>query len=115
MNEKFNRLLHEHIRALLAPYPEVREGRMFGYPAFFVGKRMFACLYGEGLGLKLPAGNVALLLGRPGVVPFRPHGKPAMREWIQINHAQPESYQQDMPIILTAIQFVTNEISGRGK
>ncbi len=62
------------IRGLLAEIRDVREGRMFGYPAFFVGRRMFACIYGDGVGLKVPPTLAARSIARGAAVAFRPHG-----------------------------------------
>ena len=39
---------------LMSQYENVRMGHMFGYPAYFVGKYMFACLYEGKVGLKIP-------------------------------------------------------------
>jgi TfoX/Sxy family transcriptional regulator of competence genes len=33
---------------------DVRVGKMFGYPAYYIGRSMFACLYDGKVGLKLP-------------------------------------------------------------
>jgi TfoX/Sxy family transcriptional regulator of competence genes len=76
--------LLEAVRHLLQEAHGVRERPMFGYPAFFAGTRMFACLYEDGLGLRLPAARVVALLESAGGQAFRPHGKPAMREWIHV-------------------------------
>jgi hypothetical protein len=35
--------------------PGVVVGTMFGYPAYYVNKKLFACLYEEGIGIKVPA------------------------------------------------------------
>lgn len=80
------------IRGLLADDRDVRESRMFGYPAFFAGRRMFACIYGVGVGLKVPPALVARLIECGEAIAFRPHGKPTMREWIQINRSCSKDY-----------------------
>jgi hypothetical protein len=95
------------VRAILTGHPGVREGRMFGYPAFFVGKRMFACAYGQGVGVKLPADRVCELLKRADILPFRPHGKATMHEWVQINHTRSEDYAADRTLVLDAMHFVS--------
>jgi len=41
---------------------------MFGYPAFFVGRRMFVSMYGAGVGLKLPGEPAALAAVELGVL-----------------------------------------------
>ena len=100
----FSEANHAELRALLSVYPEVREGRMFGHPAWFVGRRMFACVYGDGVGLKLPEAEAAALLKRATVVRFQPYGKAPMREWIQVNRARPADYRRDRATLETAIR-----------
>jgi TfoX/Sxy family transcriptional regulator of competence genes len=107
--KRYSESHHRVLRDILRVYPEVREGRMFGHPAFYVGKKMFACLYEEGVGLKLPADEVAEQLANPGVVPFRPYGKPRMREWLQINRAESEQYQEDIALFERSIRFVSGQ------
>ena len=101
----FSAANHAEIRALLAVYPEVREGRMFGHPAWFVGRRMFACVYGAGVGLKLPEPEAAALLKRAGVVRFQPYGKAPMREWVQLNRARAADYRRDRATLEAAIRY----------
>lgn len=76
--------LIERLDALLLRAPGVRRGRMFGHPAYYVKGRMFACVYGDVVGLKLPEQAAAALVARGDAQPFQPHGKRRMREWIQL-------------------------------
>lgn len=64
--------------------PKVRRGKMFGHPAYYVNGRLFACVYGKVLGLKLPEGLVSDLIAHGRAEPFQPYGKRKMREWIQL-------------------------------
>ena len=80
---------------LLLAYPQVRAGKMFGFPAYYVGRKLCICLYEEGVGIKLPEQSVKRLLETdPHAIPFQPMGKPKMREWVQINLSQSEDYRQ---------------------
>ena len=73
---------------LLLRNPLVRSGKMFGYPGYYVGKKLCICLYEQGVGVKLPEKSAVQLLETDGnVIPFQPLGKAKMREWIQINLA----------------------------
>jgi hypothetical protein len=66
---------------LLLGHPLVRAGKMFGYSAYYVGKKLCICLYEQGVGVKLPVQPVARLLETDrNVVPFQPMGRPKMRE-----------------------------------
>lgn len=40
--------------SLVLNMPGVEEGKMFGYAAYYVGGKLFACLYGAGVGVKVP-------------------------------------------------------------
>jgi hypothetical protein len=42
---------------LLLSHPLVRAGKMFGFPAYYVGKKLCICLYEDGVGIKLPASS----------------------------------------------------------
>jgi hypothetical protein len=79
---------------LLLGNPLVRPGKMFGFPAYYAGRKLCICLYEGGVGVKVPEQTVARLLETdPNVVPFQPLGKPKMREWIQINLSRSEDYR----------------------
>jgi len=76
------------IDAVLLKLPGVSTRKIKGLHAYFVSDRMFACISGNGVGLRLPV-TVAreLHFSRNDVVPFQPAGLPATKEWIQIDHA----------------------------
>jgi hypothetical protein len=78
---------------------------MFGLPAFYAAGRLFACVHGEGVGLKLPEAMVEELVEMPGVRPFQPYGRPPMREWVQIDREDSQDYADDMDLLLTAMTF----------
>ncbi|RPH98155.1 MAG: hypothetical protein EHM72_13010 [Calditrichaeota bacterium] len=95
---------------LLLNHPFVRPGVMFGYPAYYVGKKLCICLYEEGVGLKLPVQTVARLLQtEQNIVPFQPMGKAKMREWVQINVGRSEEYRQYMPIFEESIAYLRSQ------
>ena len=60
------------------------------------------CIYGEGVGVKVPEDVANKLLSEKHVVPFQPFGKPKMREWIQINRAKSADYRKDINIFRDA-------------
>lgn len=92
---------------LLLSHPLVRAGKMFGFPAYYAGKKLCICLYEHGVGLKLPAQSVARLLeSDSNAIPFQPLGKPKMREWVQINLDDSEAYTQYEAVFHESILFV---------
>ncbi len=63
-------------------------------PGLLAAKKLCACLYEGGVGLKLPAASAERLLrGDPRIVPFQPFGRPPMRAWVHINLPDPEGYR----------------------
>lgn len=92
---------------LLLAHPLVRAGKMFGFPAYYAGKKLSICLYEQGVGLKLPAPTATGLLETdPNVVPFQPLGRRRMREWVQINLERSADYRQYLPVFEESIHFV---------
>ena len=68
---------------------------------------MFACISGDGVGLRLPAATATeLQFSRNNVVPFQPGGIASTREWIQINCAEMAEYEKDFPLFRAALEFV---------
>lgn len=59
------------LRTILKGQAHGREAKMLGFPAFSASGKRFACVYGKGIGLKLPAGRVRELERQPGFCPFR--------------------------------------------
>src|SRR5271157_5851470 len=86
MNKADFNLKHKRvIDSFLLKVPGVVSGKMFGYPAYYINKRLFACIYENGVGIKVPENVANDLIGKKGVVYFQPLGKAKMKEWIQIN------------------------------
>ncbi|MBM3151141.1 MAG: hypothetical protein FJZ96_02875 [Chloroflexi bacterium] len=92
---------------LLLSHPLLRAGKMFGFPAYYAGKKLCICLYEDGVGIKLPAATVTRLLETDAnAIPFQPLGKPKMREWVQINLDDSEGYVQYEALFHESILFV---------
>lgn len=83
-------------------------GHMFGYPAYYVNKRLFACIYNKGVGLKLPVHAAKILSEKAEIQPFIPMGGRQMKEWIHIVHDQAEDYLEDQEIFKQSILFVAS-------
>ncbi|MGH8629985.1 MAG: hypothetical protein ACREU7_04360, partial [Burkholderiales bacterium] len=75
--------------------------------AYFVSDRMFACISGGGVGLRLPAATATELhFSRDNIVPFQPGGTASSREWIQINRADAAEYAKDLELFQASLEFV---------
>lgn len=95
----------EIVAEIVTGLPGVRPGRMFGFPAFYAGDKLFACVYGEGLSLKLPLATVEAIVGGPGITRFEPYGR-KMREWALIVRAEAADYRDESDLILAAARYV---------
>ncbi len=94
--------------ALLLKIPGVSAGDMTGLPAYFVNKRMFACIANGGVGIRLSTNEAAnMQFARQDVVQFQPKGRPSTREWIQINHDDSKDYENDLDVFKASLEFVT--------
>jgi len=100
------------IDALLLALPGVTSKKINGLDAYFVSDKMFACISGNGIGLRLPAAVATeLQFSRNDVVPFAPGGTASTREWVQIDRADAGDYEKDLPLFRDSIDFVKR---GRG-
>ncbi|MFC0401572.1 hypothetical protein [Paraburkholderia rhizosphaerae] len=109
------RLLHDlglfdavfsHVRHL---DPAVREGTMFGCPAAFVGSHLAFCVYGSGIGIKLPADKAARLVERGDAFAFQPYGRSPMHEWVEVRITR-ERVADLAPVLIDAIDYARDTL-----
>jgi hypothetical protein len=95
------------IDALLLKLPGVSARKINGLDAYFVSDKMFACISGDGVGLRLPVATATeLQFSRDNIVAFQPGGTTSTREWIQINRADAAEYEKDLELFQTSLAFV---------
>ena len=95
------------IDALLLNLPGVSARKINGLDAYFVSDRMFACISGRGVGLRLPAATATeMQFSRDNVVPFQPGGMASSREWIQVDRADAADYVKDLELFRASLEFV---------
>jgi hypothetical protein len=95
------------IDALLLKLPGVSARKINGLDAYFVSDKMFACISGNGIGLRLPIATATeLQFSRENVVPFQPGGMASSREWIQIDRAEAADYEKDLELFQASLDFV---------
>ena len=104
-----NRSLFETLVAQMgAVEPETRVGAMFGCPAAFVGRRMVFCVYGEGVGVRLPHVDAARLIAFRQATAFRPFGRPPMKEWVELR-VEPGDVLRIAPILALALRYAREQ------
>ncbi len=95
------------IDALLLKLPGVSARKINGLDAYFVSDKMFACISGSGIGLRLPAAVATELhFSRDNISPFQPGGIAGTREWIQIDRADAAEYAKDLELFQASLDFV---------
>ena len=95
------------IDALLHKLPGASTRKINGLDAYFVSDKMFACISGEGIDLRLPAATATeLQFSRNEVVPFSPDGVASTREWIQLTYADTADYEKHPPLFQASLEFV---------
>ncbi len=95
------------IDTILLQFPGVVSKKLNHLDAYFVNDRMFACISGSGIGLRLPVADATeLQFSRENVVPFQPGGTASSREWIQINREDAAEYEKDLELFQASIAFV---------
>ncbi len=95
------------IDAVLLKFPGVSARKISDLDAYFVNDKMFACISGNGVGLRVPAASATeLQFSRSNVVPFQPRGMASSREWIQIDRADAADYEHDLELFRASLEFV---------
>ncbi len=95
------------IDELLLGLPGVTTRKLNGLDAYFVGDRMFACIEGNGIGLRLPVATATeLQFSRANIVPFKPGGTVVSREWVQIQCEDASEFALDRALFQASLEFV---------
>jgi len=95
------------IDAVLLKLPGVATKKIGGLDGYFVNDRMFACINGNGVGLRLPVATAReLQFSRENVTTFQPGGMASTKEWIQIDRADAADYEKDLELFQASIDFV---------
>lgn len=97
----------EQIDALLLKLPGVTARKINGLDAYFVADKMFACISGNGIGIRLPVATATeMQFSRANVTTFSPGGMASTREWIQIDREDAADYEKDLDLFQASLDFV---------
>lgn len=97
---------------LLLDSKKTVEGKMFGYPAYYVNKKLAICHYHEGIVIKLPE-EIALKIikERNDCEPFCPSGKQMGKNWVILFPETVKDIDADKSLYLKSIAFVKSLIN----
>lgn len=104
---KYNQNIKETLDSLLLDMPGVNPGKMFGYPAYYVEKKLFACVYENGVGVKVPEDIAEKLTKTEGITYFQPLGRAKMKQWIHVTRQETKDYLKDLEIFQVSIDHVS--------
>ena len=104
---KFNLKHKEVLDSFLLNIPIVKPGKMYGYPAYYVGGKLFASLYMQGVCVKVQESLKNELIKREGIKPFERMGR-KMKEWVLINRKNSDDYLKDQHIFESSIEYVAS-------
>jgi hypothetical protein len=103
MNPAHKAVLDEILLAI----PSVTTGTPFGYPAYYIGKKIFCWASDAGVALKLPAARIAEILATdPHARRYYPAPGIVWRAWVQIQRHDPEEYHDLRGLFHEALQHV---------
>ena len=117
MSIPFRRDLQPFLEEFVAQHKGVRLGKMFGLPAVYVGRRLFACLIEDGVIVRLPDA-VAKRELKAGARPFNERQRPGkpMGAWILYEPRTAAAARRLTPVLEIAAQHVarrqTEELTG---
>jgi hypothetical protein len=97
------KLYIELVRVISALPISIKEGKMFGCPALYVGRKMALCIDADCIGMRVPEDIAVKAKSLHRAVPFTPYGKKPMREWIAIEPTDDLNEFEDL--FLAALSF----------
>lgn len=108
-NENHKKVLDE----MLLEIPGVKPGKMFGLPGYYINGKLFACVWEDGVSLKVPNKVREKLLKRKGVEPFVPMENRPMKEWVLIKRKNPRDYLKFEDAFISALEYVLSLQKGK--
>jgi TfoX/Sxy family transcriptional regulator of competence genes len=102
----FNEKHKEVLDGLLLEIPGVKAGKMFGLPGYFINGKLFACVWEDGVALKLPQKEREELLRKKGVEPFVPMENRPMKEWVLIKRKNSQDYMTYEYSFISSLEYV---------
>ena len=95
------------IDAVILQIPGASTKKIGGLDGYFVNDRMFACISGNGIGLRLPVATAReLQFSRENVTSFQPGGITSTKEWILIDREDAADYEKDLELFRASFDLV---------
>ena len=114
MKIDFDKEQKQVLDEMLLMLPGTRARKMFGFPGYWTHGKLFACLFGPGVGFKLPPSTAAETLKRPGFAPFTPRGK-QMATWVMFTPKRAGDLRRLEPLFRESLDYVSGLRSAAGQ
>lgn len=87
--------------------PRFSKRKTFGCPSWYLGKKMAAFVFDDGLVIKLPRERVEEEIAKdPEAFDYFRPSDGVMKGWLKITRAEAGEYEQDEPLIEESIEYV---------
>lgn len=107
INPKYQTDFKEALDKLLLASKKATEGKMFGYPAYYIDNKLAICHYHEGIAVKLPEElAVKIIKDRKSCEAFCPSGKKMGKNWVIIFPEKVEDIESDKSLYFKSVAFV---------
>jgi hypothetical protein len=93
------------MQELVADHAELRAGKMFGCPAYFLGTKAVVAVFGTDLCITLPQTRVTELLKLPGCRPFVAARGRAMNGWLLVAPDRLRTLNEEQGVLDQAIAY----------
>lgn len=103
--------LKTEVDNILLSHPQVKEGKMFGYPAYYVNKKLAICHYHEGLAMKLHEDSINHLQNNCTILsePFCPMGKSMGKNWTIVFPKSAKEIRNIEDVLFASIDYLAEE------
>ena len=102
----FNPKHKEVLDGMLLDIPGVKAGKMFGLPGYYIDGKLFACVWEDGVSLKVPTKVREELLKKRGVGPFVPMEGSPMKEWVLIRRKDSRDFLKLEDAFISSVEYV---------
>lgn len=94
--------------SFLLGVPGVQVGRMYGYPAYYYGGKLFALMGDKGVGIKVPEDLAQNLLQRGDCLPFDAPASNETTIWVQLTKRFPADFVNEQAVFRASLEFVAD-------
>lgn len=105
-NKTYHKGIKEITDQLFLGLDPIDEGKMFGYPGYYINRKLVCTVFEDSVCLKLPLKRVESLVNEPGISQYMAMGNRRMKEWILIKRPNPKDYLKDKKLFLEAHAYV---------